>query len=328
MTYSGYARAEAPYQRDASLVGHNKNLVDTGSSELRTHYTTSVCADQGTLWIVATPIGTLDDLSPRARDVLGSVELILAEDTRRARRLLSYLGIPVRGRLQSLHEHNEEEKVPALIDKLSGGVSVALISDAGTPVLSDPGYVLVRSAREVGVPVCSVPGASAFTAALAAAGQPPLPATLCGFLPPKPGSRRRRIAELDAGPWSLVILLSPHRLARELADVAEVLGPDRRATLLAEISKRYERAETATLAELARGSEAKNPRGEYVLVVEPRNRERRGEVATEVVRAEYQRAVEEGMNRREALRAVARRLNMRKRQVFDHLENASEGSDG
>jgi 16S rRNA (cytidine1402-2'-O)-methyltransferase len=302
-------------------------LLAKSWGSLRTQYTTSVCADSGILWIVATPIGTLDDLSPRAREVLRGVDLILAEDTRRARRLLSYLEVPIPGRLQSLHEHNEEKKVPALIDSLRGGLSVALVSDAGTPVLSDPGFLLVRSAREAGLRVCSVPGASAFTAALAAAGQPPLPATLCGFLPPKPGPRRRRVAELDTAPWTIVILLSPHRLSRELADVAEVLGSDRRATLLAEISKRYERAQTATLAELARGREAERPRGEYVLVVEPRNRQRRGEVSSAVVRAEYRRAIEGGMDRREALRAVARRLDMRKRQIFDHLTDDSKDGD-
>jgi 16S rRNA (cytidine1402-2'-O)-methyltransferase len=286
-----------------------------------------VCGDPGTLWIVATPIGTLDDLSPRARSVLGEVDLVLAEDTRRARRLMSYLEVPIRGRLKSLHEHNEEKKVPALIDNLREGLSIALMSDAGTPVLSDPGFVLVRSAREGDLPVRSVPGASAFTAALAAAGQPPLPATLCGFLPPKPGPRRKRIGELDVAPWTVVILLSPHRLAAELADVAAVLGADRRATLLAEISKRYERAEAATLAELARGSEAENPRGEYVLVVEPRGKHRHGEIESEIVRAEYQRAIDSGMERREALHAVAQRLEMKKRQVFDHLAKDAEISD-
>ncbi|MCJ7754706.1 MAG: 16S rRNA (cytidine(1402)-2'-O)-methyltransferase, partial [Thermoanaerobaculales bacterium] len=230
-----------------------------------------MCETPGTLWIVATPIGTLGDLSPRAREILATVDLILAEDTRRARRLLSHLDVSARGRLQSLHEHNEEQKVPSLLAKLRESQSIALVSDAGTPVLSDPGYLLVRSVREEGMPVCSVPGPSAFTTALAAAGQPPLPATLCGFLPPRPGSRRRRIAELDAVSWTLVILLSPHRLARELADLEEVLGGKRRATLLAELSKRYERAVSGTLSELARGMEAEKPRGEYVLVVAPRD---------------------------------------------------------
>lgn len=279
------------------------------------------------MWIVATPIGTLGDVSPRAREVLGRVDLILAEDTRRARRLLSHLEVPTRGRLQSLHEHNEEKKVPSLVARLREGSSIALISDAGTPVLSDPGYLLVRAVREEALPVCSVPGASAFTAALAAAGQPPLPATLCGFLPARAGPRRRRIAELDTAPWTLVILLSPHRLARELADLAEILGGGRRATLLAEISKRYERAVPAILSELAQGVEAETPRGEYVLVVAPRDERRDGEADPEVVRAEYRRAVADGMDRRDALRATAQRLCIHRRQVFDLLATDPE-TDG
>lgn len=278
-----------------------------------------MCAAPGTLWIVATPIGTLGDMSPRAREILGEVDLILAEDTRRARRLLSHLEVPAGKRLQSLHEHNEEEKVPRLLARLRDGCSIALISDAGTPVLSDPGYVLVRTARQACLPVCSVPGASALTAALAAAGQPPLPATLCGFLPPRAGARRRRLAELDIAPWTIVILLSPHRLSRELADAAEVLGGERPATLLAEISKRYERARCGTLAELARGKEARSPRGEYVLVVGPRHEVSVVGVDSTAVRTEYRRALDSGMNRQQALREVARRLGIRKREAFDHL---------
>ena len=287
-----------------------------------------MCAEPGILWIVATPIGTLGDVSPRVKAVLSDVSVILAEDTRRARRLLSHLEVPTQGRLQSFHEHNEEKKVPSLLSRLRDGGSIALISDAGTPVLSDPGYVLVKSVREADLPVCSVPGASAFTAALAAAGRPPLPATLCGFLPPRAGPRRRRIAELDAAPWTIVILLSPHRLARELADVAEVLGGERRATLLAEISKRYERASSGTLSELTRGKEAENPRGEYVLVVAPRDESRQVEADPEAVRAEYQRALADGVDRREALRTAARRFGIRKRQVFDLVANDPGIDDG
>jgi 16S rRNA (cytidine1402-2'-O)-methyltransferase len=286
-----------------------------------------VCAEPGTLWIVATPIGTLGDASPRVREVLSDVSVILAEDTRRARRLLSHLEVPTQGRLQSFHEHNEEKKVPALLARMREGGSIALMSDAGTPVLSDPGYVLVRSVREAGFRVCSVPGASAFSAALAAAGQPPLPATLCGFLPQRAGPRRRRVAELDTAPWTIVILLSPHRLARELADIVEVLGGERRATLLAEISKRYERAECGTLAELANGEEAENPRGEYVLVVTPRDEGRDTAVEPEVVRAEYRRALAEGLDRRDALRAAGRRFGIPKRRVFDLLTSDSEADD-
>lgn len=287
-----------------------------------------MCGEPGTLWIVATPIGTLGDASPRVTEVLSDVGLILAEDTRRARRLLSHLEVPTRGRLQSFHEHNEQKQVPSLLSRLREGGSIALISDAGTPVLSDPGYLLVRSVREAGLRVCSVPGASAFTAALAAAGQPPLPATLCGFLPPRTGARRRRLAELETAPWTIVILLSPHRLGRELADVAEILGGERRATLLAEISKRHERAESATLSALASGKEAQSPRGEYVLVVAPRVECPDMEVDPQAMRAVYRRALADGMDRANALRATARRFGIRKRQVFDVLADDSEIDEG
>jgi 16S rRNA (cytidine1402-2'-O)-methyltransferase len=273
----------------------------------------------GTLWIVATPIGSIGDLSPRAVEILGAVDLILAEDTRRARRLLTHLGLGAQRRLRSLHEHNEERQVPSLVEMIEGGHSIAMISDAGTPVLSDPGFQLVRAARLAGIRVCSVPGASAFTAALAAAGQPPLPATLCGFLPARAGPRRRRISELAAAPWTLVVLLSPHRLARELADLSDVFGSERRATLLAEISKLHERALVATLGELAEGVEADDPRGEYVLVIGPvlDGKVKAPAVSVRAARSEYQGALAEGMDRREALKAAARRLGISRREVFD-----------
>jgi 16S rRNA (cytidine1402-2'-O)-methyltransferase len=282
----------------------------------------------GTLWIVATPIGTLGDLSPRALEVLREVDLILAEDTRRARALLAHFGLAAAGRLRSLHEHNEERKVEALLSDLAGGRSMALVSDAGTPVLSDPGFPLVRAARGAGVPVRSVPGASSFIAALAASGQPPLPAVLSGFLPARPGPRRRRIAELARCPWSMVVLLSPHRLGRELADLAEILGPERRATLLAEISKRHERAVTGTLEALAESGEAASPRGEYVVVVGPAAgaTEASPEVGPEKVREEYRRALAGGLARREALRQAARRLGLGRREVFAVLA-AGDGDE-
>jgi 16S rRNA (cytidine1402-2'-O)-methyltransferase len=280
----------------------------------------------GTLWIVATPIGTLGDLAPRAREILRDVDLILAEDTRRARALLSHLELPAAGRVQCLHEHNENRKVEAITTILKDGGSTALISDAGTPVLSDPGFVLVRAVRAAGLPVRSVPGPSSFTAALAASGQPPLPVTLCGFLPGRSGARRRRIEELSQCPWTLVILLSPHRLGRELADLAEVLGEEREATLLAEISKRFERAEVATLGELVASKEVDGPRGEYILVVGPPSpRQPDGTNPTHTaLREAYVEAVNRGLGRGEAMRETARRFGLRRREVFAALHEADE----
>jgi 16S rRNA (cytidine1402-2'-O)-methyltransferase len=204
---------------------------------------------------------------------------------------------------------------------LEEGRSAALVSDAGTPVLSDPGFPLVREARLEGRRIVSVPGPSAFTAALAASGQPALPALLAGFLPPRRAARRRRLAELAGWPHTVVVLLSPHRLADELEDVSEALGGHRSATLLAEISKRHERALMADLASLAGCDEAASPRGEYVLVVGPApSSTGEGEEATAAeVGAAYRRATEQGLDRREALQRVAEELGLRRREVYDLL---------
>ncbi len=271
----------------------------------------------GTLWLLATPIGTLDDLSARAGTVLEGADLILAEDTRRAATVIRHLGAAPVGRVVSFNEHNEERRRGQAMEVLGRGGHVVLMSDAGTPVLSDPGFTLVREARKLGVRILSVPGPSVFTAALAASGQPPLPAVLVGFLPPRKGPRRRRLEDLRSLPGTLVILLSPHRLGEELADLARVLGPDRPATLLAELSKLHERAEVGSLGDLAVGREAGSPRGEYVLVVgPPREMDTSPGVDFEVVDAVYREAVHRGMDRAEALRWTAAKLGVGRRQIF------------
>jgi len=275
--------------------------------------------EPGTLWIVATPIGSLEDLGPRARKVLAAVDIILAEDTRRTRTLLAHAGVPAGRRLYAFHDHNERQRLPWVIGELRRGRSAALVSDAGTPAISDPGFGLVREARAARVRVCSVPGPSAFTAALAAAGQPPLPAVLAGFLPVPRAARRRRIADL--APWSdtIVMLLSPHRLAEELADLAAGLGPQRPATLLAELSKLHERAVTGTLDELAGSAECRSPRGEYVVVIGPVAAAPATAATAAEVRQLYEEATARGLARREALRETARRLGVGRREVFARL---------
>jgi 16S rRNA (cytidine1402-2'-O)-methyltransferase len=206
---------------------------------------------------------------------------------------------------------------------------VALLSDAGTPVLSDPGFQLVRAVREHGLSVCSVPGPSAFTAALAAAGQPPLPAVLVGFLPPRAGARRRRLRELTDWPYTMVVFLSPHRLAVELQDLAELLGGDRPATLLAELSKVHERGLMAQLGELATSGESARPRGEYVLVVGPCDSggESGSDVPTRQVRDVYLRELAAGADRRRAMRRTAAALGLSRRSVFDALVGLEERDD-
>jgi 16S rRNA (cytidine1402-2'-O)-methyltransferase len=273
----------------------------------------------GTLWIVATPIGSLGDLSPRAREILAQVDVILAEDTRRTRALLSHAGVPGGRRVRCLRRENEARSVPRLLDALRAGESLALVADAGTPVLSDPGFLLVREALRVQLRVASVPGASAFTAALAASGQPPMPATLVGFLPPRAKGRRERIAQLAAVPWTLVVLLSPHRLQAELEDLAGGLGRERAATLLAELSKLHERSLTGTLARLSSNPHVARPRGGEVVVIGPRSEPSRGPVDVVAVREAYERAVEAGADRRLALRTVAERLGVSRREVYRAL---------
>jgi 16S rRNA (cytidine1402-2'-O)-methyltransferase len=201
------------------------------------------------------------------------------------------------------------------------------VSDAGTPGISDPGYLLVRALREAGLKICSVPGASAFTAALAVAGQPPLPAVLVGFLPPRPGARRRRVGEFARWPNTLVVFLSPHRLAAEIADLATGLGRDREATLLAELSKLHERAWMGTLGDFVDGPEAEAPRGEYVLVIGPGQPESQDklEPSPEMVAAAYREATQRGLDRSSALHEVAAELGLRRRQVYAMLLDAKKG---
>jgi 16S rRNA (cytidine1402-2'-O)-methyltransferase len=254
------------------------------------------------------------------------VDLILAEDTRRTRALLSHLGIAAGRRLSSLNEHNEARRVEGLVDRIGEGASAALVSDAGTPVLSDPGYRLVEQARQNGLAVRSVPGPSAFTAALAAAGQPPLPAHLIGFLPPRQGRCRRRISELVSLPGTLVILLSPHRLRREMVDLSEGLGKDRPATLLVELSKMHERAVVGSLGDLAEGEEVLHPRGEYVLVVAPTGERDAGDGVPDraCVRAAYSDALADANDRNAARRAVAARFGISRREVYELLIDEGE----
>ena len=220
----------------------------------------------GKLLVVATPIGNLDDLSPRARAAFESADLVACEDTRHTGLLLSRLGIHTR--MVSLHEHNERARVPSLVESLLAGAVIALASDAGTPLLSDPGFLLVREAAARGIAVEAVPGASALLAALVASGLPPLPFTFAGFAPPKGGKRRTFYARLAALAHTVVVYESPHRIAASLADAATVMG-ERPATLARELTKKHEEIWRGTVAELAARAAAEPPRGEIVLVIGP-----------------------------------------------------------
>jgi len=221
----------------------------------------------GCLYVVATPIGNRADLGARARAILAQVDVVAAEDTRHTGRLLSALGIEAR--LLSLHEHNERERLPGLIERLRAGESVALVSDAGTPGLSDPGYPLVAAAHDAGVRVVPVPGPSAVLAALVASGLATDRFVFEGFLPAKPKGRRDRLRALASEPRTLVLYESAHRIGDSLRDLASAFGPERPATLARELTKAWETIRRATLGDLAAwvAEDADQRRGEIVLVV-------------------------------------------------------------
>lgn len=221
----------------------------------------------GVLYVVATPIGNLDDLSPRARRILSQAALVAAEDTRHSGAMFAHFGIQTP--IISLHEHNETERVARLLKTLQAGQDVALISDAGTPLISDPGFDLVRAARRAGIRVSPIPGPSAVVAALSVSGLPTDRFVFEGFLSAKSASRRERLRVLAAETRTLVFYESVHRIAESLADMSEAFGGTRPAVMARELTKLHEGVREATLAELA-GWAAADPvagKGEVVLMV-------------------------------------------------------------
>ncbi len=238
----------------------------------------------GTLFVVATPIGNLQDMSPRALQVLKDVRLIAAEDTRHSARLMQHFGIDTP--MTACHDHNERDKGERLVERLLAGDDVALISDAGTPLISDPGYHLVRQAREAGVRVSPVPGACALIAALSAAGMPSDRFAFEGFLPAKAHGRRQRLQVLAAEDRTWMVYEAPHRLLECLQDMQQVLGGERRVLLARELTKTFETLRAAPLAELVKwvAGDSDQQRGECVLVVEGAPAPQADEVGDEALR--------------------------------------------
>ncbi len=221
----------------------------------------------GILYIVATPIGNLSDITERALQTLREVDLIAAEDTRHSGRLLSHYGISTR--TLALHEHNERNAAAGLIERLEAGVSIALISDAGTPLISDPGFYLVREVQQAGYKVVPIPGASALIAALSVAGLPSDRFSFEGFLPPKQEARRRAMEALAREPRTLIFYESTHRILDSLEDMVEAFGADRQAAVVRELTKTFEtiqRDELGNLVEWMR-ADANQQRGEFVVLV-------------------------------------------------------------
>jgi 16S rRNA (cytidine1402-2'-O)-methyltransferase len=221
----------------------------------------------GRLWVIATPIGNLDDLSPRAAEVLRTVEIVAAEDTRHSAPLLARVGSAAR--MLALHEHNEREQAARIVDAILAGRDVALIADAGTPLISDPGFRVVRAVREAGASVSPVPGPCAAIAALSVAGLPSDRFVFEGFLPAKSAARRERMRALVAETRTLIFYESSHRIVESLADAIAVFEATREAVLARELTKLYETVIAAPLGEIAArvAADANQQRGEFVLLI-------------------------------------------------------------
>lgn len=264
--------------------------------------------------LVATPIGNLGDLSPRAVEALTGAAVIAAEDTRRTRALLSHAGITLSARrLVALHGHNEAEMSARLVEEMAGGARVAYVTDAGMPGISDPGERLVRAALDRGLPVTAVPGPNAALTALVVSGLPTARFAFEGFLPRKGAERAARLAALAAEERTVVIFESPKRLAATLADLAGALGPDRPVAVARELTKVFETVWRGPLGEAAAGGP--EARGEQVIVIGPAapRPEPTDDELTGALRAE----LKTGASRRDAATEVARRLGVSRRRVYD-----------
>jgi len=269
--------------------------------------------EAGSLYIVATPIGNLDDFTLRAQKILASVSVILAEDTRHSKRLTQHFVITTR--LKSCHEHNEKDRVEWVMKQLDQGLDLALISDAGTPLISDPGYVLVRTLREQGYVVSPVPGASSIIAALSVAGLPTDSFVFDGFLPAKSSARRKKLSLYEYEARTIVLLESSHRIAVSLADVVSVLGSSRHIVIARELTKQYETILDGAAADVLAliEDDKQQSRGEFVVMLEGVTAKSKEAVDVLSLLAE----LENDLPLKKASAIVARLTGWRKNDVYD-----------
>jgi 16S rRNA (cytidine1402-2'-O)-methyltransferase len=280
----------------------------------------------GTLYLIATPIGNLEDITHRAVRLLGEVEIIACEDTRHTKKLLNHYGINTR--TISYHEHNERERATELIERLKAGADVAVVSDAGTPGISDPGFRLARIAIDNEVQVVPVPGASALISALVASGLPTDEFFFGGFLPARGGARRARLAELRSLPATLIFYEGPHRIAATLKDALEILG-QRQAVVARELTKMHEEIARGSLSELtARFSSPESARGEMVLIIDRTVmlNESAGSQSDASVSALVTEFEANGLDHRAALKKAARELGLSRDEAYRRLVSERKDS--
>ena len=271
----------------------------------------------GSLVLVATPIGNLGDLSPRALSALESADLICCEDTRRTRTLLSAMDLRAAGRLVSLHEHNERDRTASLLDAVAQGKAVVVVSDAGTPGISDPGSRLVKAALDAGLHVSTVPGPSAVLAALVISGLTTDRFVMEGFLPRRGPERTKQIASLRGEERTCVLFESPRRLRATLVELAEALGDSRQAVVARELTKIHEETLRGSLAELARNLEGVEVRGEVVLLLAGAEPLEGAVIDDEAILSAVRRARENGASLRDAAAMVAEALGVQRRRVYE-----------
>jgi 16S rRNA (cytidine1402-2'-O)-methyltransferase len=280
----------------------------------------------GTLYLVATPIGNLEDITLRALKTLKQVSLIACEDTRQTQKLLNHFQISCP--TISYHEHNERERTKDLIKRLESGQSIALVSDAGTPIISDPGFVLVKEAINSGISVVSIPGASAILTALITSGLPSHEFLFIGFLPSRSTERRRRLLELKTLPFTIVCYESPHRIAQSLMDAADILG-NRQAVIARELTKLHEEFLRGSIPELTSLVEENPLKGEIVLLIEGFNESLEETLPKQeltVYQAVADKMAKENVDQMTALKAVARSLGISKSEAYRRWQAQSKDS--
>jgi 16S rRNA (cytidine1402-2'-O)-methyltransferase len=267
----------------------------------------------GKLYVVATPLGNLGDLSHRAGEILRSVDLVAAEDTRRSRVLLQH--VDARPRVVSFHAHSTPARLTELVEALGRGDSIALLTDAGTPTISDPGGTLVERARQHGIEIIAVPGPSAVVAALSVSGLPADRFTFLGFLPRKGADRKSLLASVASSPWTVALFESPRRLVRLLVDLAEACGADRWAVVTRELTKVHEEVKAGTLGDLSGYYRDAAPKGEITVLV-ARRPEQPQVVDEEIIAQRAREMLAQGESRRDVATRLAKELNVSRKETY------------